>query len=64
MVGASAREDWPLDLDLKTHPGPSKVIVPDICATGAPTHEQQQLSFFQPFLKSTCITRPFPQKER
>ncbi len=64
MVGASTCEDWPLDLDLKTHPGPGKVIVPDMYATDDPTHEQQQLSFFQAIMKSTGISRPLPQKER
>ena len=35
-----------LDLYLKTHPGPRKVIVLDMDATDDPTHGQQQLSFF------------------
>jgi hypothetical protein len=38
--------DWLLDLYLKTHPGPRKVIVIDMDATNDPTHGQQQLSFF------------------
>jgi hypothetical protein len=38
--------DWLLDLYLKTHPGPRKVIVIDMDATDDPTHGQQQLSFF------------------
>jgi len=38
--------DWFLDLYLKTHPGPRKVIVLDMDATDDPTHGQQQLSFF------------------
>ena len=38
--------DWFLDLDLKTHPGPRKVIVLDMDATDDPTYGQQQLSFF------------------
>jgi hypothetical protein len=38
--------DWLLDLYLKTHPGPRKVIVLDMDATDDPTHGQQQLSFF------------------
>jgi hypothetical protein len=37
---------WLLDLYLKTHPGPRKVIVLDMDATDDPTHGQQQLSFF------------------
>jgi hypothetical protein len=35
-----------LDLYLKTHPGPRNLIVPDMDATDAPIHGQQQLSFF------------------
>lgn len=35
-----------LDLYLKTHPGPRKVIVLDLDATDDPTHGRQQLSFF------------------
>ena len=35
-----------LDLYLKTHPGPRKVIVLDMDATDDPTHGKQQLSFF------------------
>ena len=35
-----------LELYLKTHPGPRKVIVLDMDATDDPTHGQQQLSFF------------------
>lgn len=45
MVGARdlrRLSDWFLDLYLKTHPGPRKVIV----LTDDPTHGQQQLSFF------------------
>jgi len=38
--------DWLLDLYLKTHPGPRKVIVIDMDATDDPTHGKQQLSFF------------------
>jgi hypothetical protein len=38
--------DWLLDLYLKTHPGPRKVIVLDMDATDDPTHGKQQLSFF------------------
>jgi len=38
--------DWLLNLYLKTHPGPRKVIVLDMDATDDPTHGQQQLSFF------------------
>jgi hypothetical protein len=38
--------DWFLDLYLKTHPGPRKVIVLDMDVTDDPTHGQQQLSFF------------------
>jgi len=38
--------DCLLDLYLKTHPGPRKVIVLDMDATDDPTHGQQQLSFF------------------
>jgi len=38
--------DWLLELYLKTHPGPRKVIVLDMDATDDPTHGQQQLSFF------------------
>jgi hypothetical protein len=38
--------DWFLDLYLKTHPGPRKVIILDMDATDDPTHGQQQLSFF------------------
>jgi hypothetical protein len=38
--------DWLLDLYLKTHPGPRKVIVLDMDATDDPTHGRQQLSFF------------------
>ena len=37
---------WLLDLYLKTHPGPRKVIVIDMDATDDPTHGQQQFSFF------------------
>ncbi len=33
--------DWHLDLYLKTHPGPRKVIVLDMDATDDPTHGQQ-----------------------
>jgi hypothetical protein len=49
MVGAKDLRrlfDWLLDLYLKTHPGPRKVIVIDMDATDDPTHGQQQLSFF------------------
>ena len=35
-----------LELYLKTHPGPRKVIVLDMDATDDPTHGRQQLSFF------------------
>jgi hypothetical protein len=35
-----------LELYLKTHPGPRKVIVLDMDATDDPTHVKQQLSFF------------------
>ena len=35
-----------LDLYLKTHPGPRKVIVLDMDGTDDPTHGRQQLSFF------------------
>jgi hypothetical protein len=35
-----------LDLYLKTHPGPRKVIILDMDATADPTHGKQQLSFF------------------
>jgi hypothetical protein len=35
-----------LDLYLKTHPGPRKVIILDMDATDDPTHGKQQLSFF------------------
>ena len=38
--------DWLLQLYLKAHPGPRKVIVLDMDATDDPTHGQQQLSFF------------------
>jgi hypothetical protein len=38
--------DWLLDLYLKTHPGPRKIIVLDMDATDDPTHGQQQLAFF------------------
>ena len=38
--------NWLLDLYLKTHPGPRKVIVLDMDATNDPTHGRQQLSFF------------------
>jgi hypothetical protein len=38
--------DWLLDLYLKTHPGPRKVIVLDVDATDDPTPGRQQLSFF------------------
>lgn len=38
--------DWLLELYLKTHPGPRKVIVLDMDATDDPTHGKQQLSFF------------------
>jgi hypothetical protein len=38
--------DGLLDLYLKTHPGPRKVIVLDMDATDDPTHGKQQLSFF------------------
>jgi hypothetical protein len=38
--------DWLLDLYLKTHPGPRKVIVFDMDPSDDPTHGQQQLSFF------------------
>jgi hypothetical protein len=49
MVGAKdlrRLSDWLLELYLKTHPGPRKVIVLDMDATDDPTHGQQQLSFF------------------
>lgn len=36
--------DWLLDLYLKTHPGPRKVIVLDMDATDDPTYGRQQLS--------------------
>jgi hypothetical protein len=35
-----------VDLYLKTHPGPRKVIILDVDATDDPTHGKQQLSFF------------------
>jgi hypothetical protein len=35
-----------LELYLKTHPGPRKVIVIDLDGTDDPTHGQQQLSFY------------------
>src|SRR5512139_2969942 len=35
-----------LELYLKTHPGPRKIIVLDMDATDDPTHGKQQLSFF------------------
>ena len=38
--------NWLLELYLKTHPGPRKVIVLDMDATDDPTHGKQQLSFF------------------
>jgi len=38
--------DQLLDLYLKTHPGPRKVIILDMDATDDPTHGKQQLSFF------------------
>jgi hypothetical protein len=38
--------DGLLELYLKTHPGPRKVIVLDMDATDDPTHGKQQLSFF------------------
>jgi hypothetical protein len=38
--------DCLIDLYLKTHPGPRKVIIIDMDATDDPTHGQQQLSFF------------------
>ena len=38
--------DWLVDLYLKIHPGPRKVIVLDMDATDDPTHGKQQLSFF------------------
>jgi len=38
--------DWLMQLYLKAHPGPRKVIVLDMDATDDPTHGQQQLSFF------------------
>ena len=38
--------DGLLDLYLKTHPAPRKVVVLDMDATDDPTHGQQQLSFF------------------
>jgi hypothetical protein len=41
--------DWLLDLYLKTHPGPPKVIVLDVDATDDPTHGRQQLSFFHAY---------------
>ena len=34
-----------LELYLKTHPGPRKVIIMDLDATDDPTHGKQQLSF-------------------
>jgi hypothetical protein len=37
---------WLLDLYLKTHPAPRKVIVLDMDATDDPTHGKQQLAFF------------------
>jgi hypothetical protein len=37
---------WFLDLYLKIHPGPRKVIVLDMDATDDPTHGKQQPSFF------------------
>jgi len=40
---------WLLELYLKTHPGPRKVVVLDMDATDDPTHGKQQLSFFQGF---------------
>jgi hypothetical protein len=41
--------DFLIDLYLKTHPGPRKVIVIDMDATDDPTHGQQQLSFFHSY---------------
>ena len=38
--------DWLLELYLKTHPGPRKIIILDMDATDDPTHGKQQLSFF------------------
>ena len=38
--------DWLLNLYLKTHPGPRKVIVLDMDATDDPAHGKQQFSFF------------------
>jgi hypothetical protein len=38
--------DWLLDLYLKTHPGPRKVIVLEMNATVDPTHGPQRLRFF------------------
>jgi len=38
--------DMLLELYLKTHPGPRKVIIMDLDATDDPTHGKQQLSFF------------------
>jgi hypothetical protein len=49
--------DWLLDLYLKTHPGPRKVIVLDMDATDDPTHGRQQLSFFMAITKNICIIR-------
>ena len=43
--------DWLLDLYLKTHPGPRKVIILDMDATDDPTHGKQQLSFFHGYYK-------------
>jgi hypothetical protein len=37
---------WLLDLYVKTHPGPRRVIVIDLDATDDPTHGHQQLSLF------------------
>jgi hypothetical protein len=38
--------DWLLELYLKAHPSPRKVIVLDMDATDDPTHGKKQLSFF------------------
>jgi hypothetical protein len=46
MAGKAPESADLMDLYLKTHPGPRKVIVHDMEATDDPTHGQQQLSFF------------------
>jgi hypothetical protein len=46
-----------LELYLKTHPGPRKVIVLDMDATDDPTHGRQQLSFFHGYYEEHMIIR-------